>query len=333
MQKEIPLTDKPPTDEPKPATTYQVLAVSDETAEIKRIVLQAVNGLLGERRAGAHVRVALPNAETRAYSLVKLPQLEPGQIALGVLREKASSGGSSFMHSLQVGDTVCLSEPVNRFTLSQHQNTLLLAGGIGVTPLLSMAVELASLPDTADCNWSMHYSGRSETSLGFVPVLQAICGNRLQLHYDDQRNALNIPALLDSAEAGTHVYVCGPAGMIDAVQEQVSKLGWGSDRLHYELFSDSADTSADKPFDVEIHATGQVVHVAADKTIIEALEQAGLDPLYDCQRGDCGICQCTVVDGIPEHRDLILTDAEKASNTVMQICVSRSQTPKLVIDL
>lgn len=316
---------------------YHVLSVFDETADIKRIVLQAVNGTGSDWTAGAHVRVSLPNGEDRAYSLMRLPQLDPGQVALGVLREAESAGGSVFMHSLQVGDNVSISTPINRFQLSEHKNTLLLAGGIGVTPLLSMAVELAGLAPGLDVSWKLHYAGRNESSLAFVPLLQSICGDHLQLHYDDQQSALDIPTLLGNAAAETHLYVCGPARMIDAVREQINELGWSNDRLHYELFTnsltDSVDNDEDRAFDVEIHATGQVVHVAADKTIIEALEQAGLDPLYDCQRGDCGICQCTVVEGIPEHRDLILTDAEKASNKVMQICVSRAQTPKLVIEL
>ena len=169
--------------------------------------------------------------------------------------------------------------------------------------------------------------------LAFVKEMQEICGDRLHLHYDDQANRMDLNEILGQAPEGAHVYFCGPAGMIEAVKSVSSNLGWPTERVHYELFSAAANTGENMAFDVEIHSTGQIVHVPSDKTIIEALEEAGLDPLYDCQRGDCGICQCDVIEGTPEHRDVILTDAEKAANNVMQICVSRSKTPKLVIDI
>lgn len=308
----------------------EVQAVSNETADVKQLVLRPLEGGVPAWNAGAHVRVVLPTAGDRAYSLVNLPEIEAGCIVLGVLLEPAGDGGSAYMHSLAVGDHVEISPPLNRFDLGSHDNTLLIAGGIGITPLLSMTVELAK----SERRWQLHYSGRTEESMAFVPALQSICGKHLILHHDDQATALNITALLEQAPAGTHAYVCGPSGMIEAVKSGVAAVGWSSDRFHYELFSnDSEAGNENAAFDVEIHATGQVVHVPADKTIIEALEEAGLDPLYDCQRGDCGICQSNVIDGIPEHRDLILTDQEKASNSVMQICVSRARTPKLVIDL
>ena len=310
------------------------MAVSSETTDIKKLVLQPLEGALPEWKAGAHVRVVLPAGGDRAYSLVNLPEIDAGHIVLGVLQEPSGDGGSVYMHSLAEGDRVEISHPLNRFELGHHDNTLLIAGGIGITPLLSMAVELANTTQ----HWQLHYSGRNDASMAFVPALQSICGTHLTVHHDNQANALDIAALLEKAPAGTHAYVCGPSGMIEAVKSTVARLGWSSGRFHYELFNndsnnDSKTGDENTAFDVEIHATGQLIHVPADKSIIEALEDAGLDPLYDCQRGDCGICQCNVIDGIPDHRDLILTDQEKASNSVMQICVSRAKTPKLVIDL
>ena len=169
--------------------------------------------------------------------------------------------------------------------------------------------------------------------LAFVKEMRDICGDRLHLHYDDQPSKMDLNDILGKAPEGAHVYFCGPVGMIDAVKSVASDLGWPTERVHYELFSAAANTTENTAFDVEIHSTGQIVHVPADKSIIDALEEAGLDPLYDCKRGDCGICQCDVIDGIPDHRDVILTDSEKAANDVMQICVSRAKTPKLVIDI
>jgi vanillate O-demethylase ferredoxin subunit len=121
--------------------------------------------------------------------------------------------------------------------------------------------------------------------------------------------------------------------MIDAVKAAAHAEGVSADRIHYELFKAEQPSSPDLPFEVEIRSTGQVVGVAAGQTIIQALEAAGLDVLYDCQRGDCGICQCGVVEGVPDHRDVILSDDEKASNKVMQICVSRAKSERLVLDL
>lgn len=308
----------------------EVAAVSSETPAIKRILLTPKGDGFGDWQAGAHLRVQLTGGGSRAYSLLRLPDLAPDQVALGVLLEQKSTGGSKFMHALKPGDMIKISPPANQFALGDHVgHAVLIAGGIGITPILSMAADLAA----AGRPFEVHFAGRTEGALAFVPEMTAICKDALHLHYDDQPSAMNIGAILEGAPDGSHVYFCGPAGMTEAVKTRASALGWDDARIHYELFTTDADASENTAFDVEISDTGQIIHVPADKSIIEALEEAGLDPLYDCQRGDCGICQCDVIDGIPDHRDVILTDAEKASNTVMQICVSRSKTPKLVLDL
>ena len=307
-----------------------LVSVSEETPDIKGFVFDVAQGNCLDWTAGAHVRVVLPKGGDRAYSLLRLPGLKPGQIALGVLQEAQSTGGSSYMHGLSVGESVTMTGPKNQFPLVFHSTpALLLAGGIGVTPILSMAAELSA----ADRPYEVHYAGRHEGALALVPEMQEICGDALHLHYDDADSALDIAATLRDASDGAHLYICGPSGMIDAVKAEAARQGWDSGRIHFELFMAEAASDSDTAFDVEIHNTGQVIHVAADKSIIEALEEAGLDPLYDCQRGDCGICQCDVIDGIPDHRDVILTDSEKASNSVMQICVSRAKSAKLVLDL
>lgn len=310
--------------------SYKVTSITPETSDIRRIVLSASGGETPAWEAGAHVRVILPDGGTRAYSLLDLAGLEAGQIALGVLLEADSTGGSRFMHDLREGDQVELSEPANHFPLHDKPSpALLLAGGIGITPLLSMARALSAQGRA----FALHYAGRNEQAMGFLPELKAMCGDALHLHFDDRPNALNIAALLDAHSPDTHLYICGPSGLIDAVKTQAAANGWPESHIHVELFTTDQTDAKNTPFELEIHETGQVLTVPADKTIIETLEEAGLDPLYDCQRGDCGICQCDVIDGIPDHRDVILTDAEKASNAVMQICVSRSKTPRLVIDL
>ena len=305
-----------------------------ETPFIRSLVFGVEDGVVPRWQAGAHLRVALPDGGDRPYSLMALPGLPEDALALGVLREEASTGGSQFMHALKVGDVVKASAPVNNFHL--HEGTapaLLFAGGIGITPVLSMAAELAARGSP----YRLHYAGRKQGLLAFLPQLQGICAKapskRLSVHYDSDQSRLDIAAALADAAANAHVYVCGPSGMIDAVKAGALAAGVSADRIHYELFKSEQPSSPDRPFEVEIRSTGQVVGVAAGQTIIQALEAAGLDVLYDCQRGDCGICQCGVIEGVPDHRDVILSDDEKASNKVMQICVSRAKSERLVLDL
>jgi ferredoxin-NADP reductase len=308
----------------------KVRSYAAETPFIRSLVFDVEDGVVPRWQAGAHIRVALPNGGDRPYSLMALPGLREGTLALGVLREEASTGGSQFMHALKIGDVVTASAPVNNFHL--HENAapaLLFAGGIGVTPILSMAAELNARASP----FRLHYAGRTQGLLAFVPHLEEVCAKSLSIHYDSDESRLDIATALGDAAAGSHIYVCGPAGMIEAVKAAALAEGIPADRIHYELFKVEQPASPDRPFEVELKSSGQVVSVAAGQSIIQALEAAGLDVLYDCQRGDCGICQCGVIAGVPDHRDVILSDDEKASNKVMQICVSRAKSERLVLDL
>jgi vanillate O-demethylase ferredoxin subunit len=307
----------------------KVQSFSAETPVVRSLVFGVEGAVAPQWHAGAHIRVSLPGGGDRPYSLMALPDLPEGSLALGVLREERSTGGSLFMHALKVGDVVNATAPANNFGLHEGNSpAILFAGGIGVTPILSMAAELKKRGNP----YHLHYAGRTQGLLGFLPQLRAICADALSVHYDSDDSRLDIAAALDGAE-GAHVYVCGPAGMIDAVKQSALAKGIPPQRIHYELFKAETSTSADKPFEVELRSTGQVIQVGADQSIIKALEEAGVDVLYDCQRGDCGICQCGVISGIPDHRDVILSDDEKASSKVMQICVSRAKSERLVLDL
>jgi len=308
----------------------KVQSVVAETSLVRSLVFGVEGGAVPQWQAGAHIRVLLPNGEDRPYSLMALPGLPGDAVALGVLREEMSAGGSHFMHALKTGDMVRATAPVNNFRLQEGTSpALLLAGGIGVTPILSMAAEL----NARDIPYRLHYAGRTPGRLAFLPLLQAICPKGLSVHYDSDESRLDIAAALGDAPAGAHVYVCGPAGMIDAVKAGARASGVPADRIHFELFKAELPGAANKPFEVELKSTGQIITVAADQSIIQALEAAGLDVLYDCQRGDCGVCQCGVIAGVPDHRDVILSDDERASNKVMQICVSRAKSERLVLDL
>ena len=308
----------------------KVQSFSAETPVVRSLVFGVEGGRAPQWQAGAHIRVSLPGGGDRPYSLMALPDLPEGSLALGVLREERSTGGSVFMHALKVGEVVNATAPANNFGLHADSSpAILFAGGIGVTPILSMAAELKKRGNP----YHLHYAGRTQGLLAFLPQLRAICADALSVHYDSDDSQLDIAAALDRASEGAHVYVCGPAGMIDAVKQSALAKGIPQLRIHYELFKAETSASADKPFEVELRSTGQVIQVAADQSIIKALEEAGVDVLYDCQRGDCGICQCGVISGIPDHRDVILSDDEKASNKVMQICVSRAKSERLVLDL
>jgi len=301
-----------------------------ETAVIRGLVLTPEGAALPSWEAGAHIRISVPGGGDRPYSLMALPDLPKGCWALGVLREQPSTGGSSFMHALKIGDIVRASAPINNFGLhTGNTPAILFAGGIGITPILSMAAELQA----RGTPYRLHYAGRAPESLAFLPQLRAICTNALSVHYDGDESRLGIASVLGRAPGDAHIYVCGPAGMIEAVKKSAVDKGIPAARIHYELFKAEPTISADDAFEVELRSTGQVITVAANQSIIDALERAGVEVLYDCRRGDCGICQCGVILGTPDHRDVILSDEERASNKVMQICVSRAKSERLVLDL
>lgn len=315
----------------------KVVAVRDEAPMVRSIELApAAGGELPGYSPGSHVRVRLPSGEDRPYSLVNLdPSIEPDKGSasywLGVRLDENSQGGSSFMHGVKPGDLISVSLPKNEFALSDDTApVVLIAGGIGITPIASMASELLRRKQ----DFRLHYSGRAQGSLAFIRPLRALLGDRLSEHYDDLNGGpLDIEALLSSESPGSHLYVCGPKGMIEAVQGAARRRGWPEERIHFELFTPPVPQSGDRPFEVEIASTGECFTVPVGKSIIEVLEAAGQDLIYDCQRGDCGICQTDVISGEPDHRDVVLTDSEKASGKVMQICVSRAHSAKLVLDL
>lgn len=313
---------------------FTVREITRETPRVRAVVLEAKGETpLPNWSAGAHIRVKLPAGGDRPYSLVDLGEWRGGRhYVLGTLLEENSAGGSRYIHGLKVGDEVLATGPINQFQLQQGNDpVLLLAGGIGVTPLFSMAAALAE----TGRDFRLHYLGRAQGELAFLPELSAICGERLSVHYDDTPPGRpDFAELIDTLDPGGEAYVCGPSGMIEAVKTAWALAGRPSDKLYYELFTATpAPAAGDKAFEVEVKSTGQVVTVAPNQSIIDALEEAGIEIVYDCRRGDCGICQTAVLDGIPEHRDVVLTDEEKASNSVMQICVSRAKTPRLVLDL
>ncbi len=289
---------------------------------------------------GAHLKVSVPGQrEPRCYSLVQLAP-EPGRFAqpleyrLGVRLEEASQGGSRYMHALAEGDALTVEGPKNDFPLHESpagdEPVVLIAGGIGITPVASMAAALRS----AGRAFHLHYCGRSRDQLAFLPELETLAGEDLSLHADDDPSCrFDLQALLESATPRQHLYVCGPKGLIDAVIQEARARHWPDAHIHFELFTTAAPQAGDQPFEVELRQSGRVLTIPADKTIIDVMEEEGCDPMYDCKRGECGVCQATVLEGEPDHRDYYLSDTEKASGKIIQICISRAKSARLVLDL
>lgn len=303
-------------------------SLTDRIAEFR---FEPVEGDLCAYAAGAHMRVTLPDGGDRAYSLIHFDTVPdtPGDYRIAVQLEEESTGGSRHMHELSEGDELTVTEPKCDFPVVPDAPAVMLAGGIGITPLISMAAALKAAGTPVE----LHYAVRSRPLMAYGEELAEHLGEALHLHCDDDDSALDLDALIgDLGER--HLYICGPRGLIDAARSRAEAAGIPSERVHVELFDNaSAGGADDEAFEVEIASTGEVIEVPANKTIIEALEEAGHDLIYDCQRGDCGICQTDVLEGEPDHRDVVLSDEERAGGKVMQICVSRARTPRLKLDL
>ena len=197
-------------------------------------------------------------------------------------------------------------------------------------PLLTMACEL----NVAKRPFSFYYAGRSRNELAFLGDIERLASASATIHADDEAGRFfDLEGLMNRLAPDTPLYLCGPLPMIEAAIALAKQLSWPQGRLHFEIFSAPEEKSGDAGFEVELKSNGRVYEIPAGKSILDVLLEAGEDPMHDCKRGDCGICQTTVIEGIPDHRDYILSESEKASNKVMQICISRAKTKRLVLDL
>jgi ferredoxin-NADP reductase len=307
-----------------------------ETPRIRAIRLaRPDNAPLPAWTAGAHIKVRLPQGDERSYSLINLSaeasaDTQPLAYLLGVQLEAPSQGGSAYMHALKPGDVVAASAPANNFELEATEKpVVLLAGGIGVTPVISMAAELAA----RNHPFRFYYAGRARDQLAFLSAIEALAGDRLAVHSDEVAGLFDLVALMKSLSGDEPLYCCGPTPMIDLAIKTARALNWSDGRLHFEIFATAAPQATDRAFEVVLNNSGKSFQIPAGKSILEVLIAAGEDPMHDCKRGDCGICQVGVIEGVPDHRDFILSDAEKAAGKLMQICVSRSKTPRLVLDI
>lgn len=283
---------------------------------------------------GSHIDVHLPNGITRQYSLCN-DSAERHRYLIGVLKDAASRGGSRAMHeSIREGDRLQISAPKNHFALAhQADSSLLLAGGIGITPILCMAERLARTGQA----FELHYCARSRERMAFHDRIQgSVYSSQATVHFDDgdANQRFRIGEVLAAQQAGTHLYVCGPKGFMDAVLSLARETGWHQDQLHYEFFAGEVVKSAsDEGFDVQLASSGKVVRVGRDVTVAQALASAGVQVLTSCEQGVCGTCLTRVLEGQPDHRDMYLSPEEQAANDQFLPCCSRSKSARLVLDL
>jgi vanillate O-demethylase ferredoxin subunit len=285
--------------------------------------------------AGAHIDVHLGHGLIRQYSLCNSPG-EQHRYLIGVLLEPASRGGSSAMHSLPEGTLIEIGVPKNHFPLSQDAtHSILLAGGIGVTPILSMAERLAH----TGASFELHYCTREPDRAAFRERFdEAHLKGHTRLYFDNVPLAerIDLSKVLRDPEPGKHLYVCGPGGFIEVVLDQARQLGWNSANVHREYFTAapaSGSTDADGPFQVKLARSGRIVDVGAGQTVIKALDEAGVMVATSCEEGVCGTCLTRVLSGDPDHRDVYLTEDERRANDQFLPCCSRSKSPMLVLDL
>lgn len=288
-------------------------------------------GKLPAWRPGAHLDLHLPGVITRQYSLCGDPR-DRYSWRIGVLREPASRGGSEAVHeTVRPGDLVDVVGPRNNFRFEHSPAYLFIAGGIGITPLLPMIREA----ERAGARWALLYGGRSADSMAFVDELLEH-EEKVSLRPQDAFGLLDLASVLEKPAEDVQIYCCGPEPLVAAVEDACST--WPSGALHVERFAPKprdteADASHEKAFELVLERSGVTLTVEPGQSVLQAMEAAGIDRLNSCREGICGTCETAVLDGVPDHRDSLLDEDEKALNDTMMVCVGRSLSPRLVIDL
>ena len=281
---------------------------------------------------GAHIDLLLDDGMTRQYSLCGDPR-DSGVWRIGVLLDPNSRGGSRYVHdNLNEGATVRVRGPRNHFPLVDAQHYRFIAGGIGITPILAM-LEAA---ERGGNDWTLLYGGRTRASMAFAEDLAERHPERVTVWPQDERGLLDLESLFKNPEENTLVYCCGPEALLGAVEQQSAH--WPAGILHIERFAAKAPTAEEAAealdqFEVVCQRSGVSFEITSDQSILEVLEEKGIPILGSCYEGVCGTCEARVLKGTPDHRDSVLSEAERAAGEVMLVCVSRSRTERLVLDL
>jgi ferredoxin-NADP reductase len=277
---------------------------------------------------GAHIDLHLPNGIVRQYSLLE-PEPRPETYMIAVKRDPASRGGSRCVHEeLRVGQTLTISAPRNNFPLVESaSHVILLAGGIGITPIWCMVQRLHKLGQS----WQLHYACRSRNDMAFVERLGEFGSARF--HFDDENGGkvLDVAGIVAAAPPDAHLYCCGPTPMLQAFEQATAN--WPRSQIHVEYFTPKPEASKKGGFIVELARSGLEFVIPEGESILQVLLDAGIDVDYSCELGICGACEQRVVAGIPEHHDAILSEEEQASNTKVMICCAGCKSERLVLDL
>ena len=296
------------------------------------LTLREIGGTALPRWApGAHVDLILDGAPTRQYSLCGDPA-DADRWRLGVLRDADGGGGSRYVHDqLRAGEVIRVRGPRNNFGLADSPRYLFIAGGIGITPILPMI----AAAESADADWHLLYGGRRRASMAFLDEL-ARYGDRVTVAPQDETGLLDLDSLLGTPRPDTLVYCCGPEALLAAVEERC--LAWphsGSRSLRVERFSARPLTAPVRAeaFEVELARSGLSLTIPPDRSILDVVEEAGAGVLSSCAEGTCGTCETGVLEGLPDHRDSVLTEEERRAGDRMMICVSRSCSSRLVLNL
>lgn len=309
-----------------------VTAIEDKANNVRQISIKPLEGVKAFT-VGSHIDISvLINGipEIRSYSLIGTAA-QNGSYTIAVKRLKTSRGGSDYMWSLAVGNNVSISQPSNHFELGyQASDYLLIAGGIGITPLIGMAEEIRR-KNTAPIK--MIYVGTSPAEMPYTDRLQDLLGDDLMLHFSDTAGLFEVNRVLDFAKENTGTYLCGPLGFMNAVRKVWEMSSLENAHLRFETFGASG-LFAPQAFKVTLPRFNQTIEVAENQSMLKALEEAGIEIMYDCQKGECGLCQVDVLEcsGAIDHRDFFFSEAQKQANKKMCACISRVANGNIVID-
>lgn len=312
----------------------RIKRISFEAESINSFELVApAGGDLVAFTAGSHIDLYLSNGMIRSYSLVNDPS-ERSRYVIAVNKDAASRGGSRFVHeTLRAGDLITISHPRNNFVLQENTtHSIMIAGGIGITPLLSMIRRLKALGRS----WELFYAARTRVAAAFLDELSGLrrdVQEELHLNFDQEPTGsmLDLAAIVRNAPGDAHLYCCGPVPMLEAFEAATRDRP--AEQVHVEYFKAREKPAAEGGFEVKLARSNRIIKVGAGKTILNALLDAGIAVNYACTEGVCGTCETRVIEGIPDHRDLFLGKAEQAANKTIMICCSGSKSDALVLDL
>lgn len=313
-----------------------VKAIVNEALGINSWELRSAAGQdLPPFTAGAHVDLMLSNGLVRSYSICNA-QHERDRYIVTVFKDPASRGGSKLIHdAIRAGDRLKITAPRNNFPLLENvDHSVFIAGGIGITPIYSMLQRLEELGRS----WELHYTTRSQEVCAFRKELQELDlqkPGRVNFYFSRKSGPrLNdIASLIDRCPQDAHYYCCGPISMIRSFEIAASAAGRGREQTHVEYFAPAEPIATEGGFTVTLRRSGKSFVIPPGKTILDELRDNHVPVPFSCSQGTCGTCEMKVIDGIPDHRDAVLTPAEKASNRTIMICCSGSKTPNLVLDL